>query len=192
MFARGAGELGGVDHRRAELSAAAAGVRPGHAAAGLGGDRARLATHRDDRQAQLYFATFDGNGQHALGAAAPQPDARPDRHHGARRCLPAYPSTLPAYSLQPVGLLPGEVVTAMVALPTVQHPGSAPDPEERRLVVASRVMGTPPALPGTMTELGKITRVVAPLHAGLLVGPHSRRCSTRTPPWPRASRSSAW
>ena len=124
----------------------------------------------DDRAAQLYFATFDGNESTLWELVLPNlPRDRTLVSVDPGLC-PAYPSTLPPYSLQPVGLFPGEVVTAMVALPTVQHPGAPPDAEERRLVVASRLMAEPPALPGTMTELGKHP-VVTPLNAGLLIEP---------------------
>ena len=62
--------------------------------------------------------------------------------------------------LQPLDVIRDEVVTAMVALPTVQHPGQAPDPEERRLVIATRLMHPPvPFVRPDMKEQGRI-RVV--------------------------------
>ncbi len=128
----------------------------------------RLTTN--DRVAQLYFATFDGTDSTLWELVLPNLP----RDRGVTTVDPKlcgqYPSALPPYGLQPLGLVPQAVVTAMVALPTVQHPGQAPDPEERRLVVASRLMGTPPALPGTMTEMGVIT-VVDPQAAGLVTDP---------------------
>ncbi len=124
----------------------------------------------DDRQAQLYFATFDGTDSTLWELLLPNlPRNRGNTTVDPKLCG-QYPSTLPPYSLQPIGLVPQAVVTAMVALPTVQHPARPPDPEERRLVVASRLLARPPALPGTMTELGVIT-LVDPQPSGLVAGP---------------------
>ncbi|MGZ3444925.1 MAG: hypothetical protein ACXWLG_04970, partial [Myxococcaceae bacterium] len=124
----------------------------------------------DDRVAQLYFTTFDGNETTLWELLLPNLTRDRTATTVPATSCPAYPSTLPSYSLKPVGLFPGKVVTAMVALPTVQHPGAPPDAEEKRLVVASRLMAEPPALPGTMTELGEI-QVVAPLESALLIDP---------------------
>jgi len=124
----------------------------------------------DDRLAQLYFTTFDGD-QTTLWELL-LPNLTRDRTVvtvPASAC-PAYPSTLPSYSLKPVGLFPDQVVTAMVALPTVQHPGAAPDPEERRLVIGSRLLKPPPFRRDNLTALGKI-QVVTPLESALLIDP---------------------
>ena len=78
------------------------------------------------------------------------------------RAAAVYPAALPPYVLQPLDVIRDEVVTAMVALPTVQHPGQAPDPEERRLVLATRLMHPPvPFVRPDMKEQGRI-RVVTP------------------------------
>ncbi len=124
----------------------------------------------DDRQAQLFFATFDGNDSTLWELLLPNlPRDRGITSVDPKFCG-LYPSSLPAYLMQPLGIVPGAVVTAMVALPTVQHPAQPPDPEERRLVVASRLLAPPPGLPGTMTEMGVIS-VVDPQTAGLQVSP---------------------
>lgn len=124
----------------------------------------------DDRVAQLYFTTFDGNETTLWELLLPNLTRDRSATTVPATACPAYPSTLPPYSLKPVGLFPGEVVTAMVALPTVQHPGATPDPEERRLVVASRLMAPPPFPQGSMTEQGKI-QVVLPLQSALVIDP---------------------
>lgn len=124
----------------------------------------------DDRQAQLYFSTFDGTNTTLWELLLPNlPRDRTVTTIDSRLCG-QYPSTLPPYSLQPVGLVPQAVVTAMVALPTVQHPAKPPDPEERRLVVASRLLSPPVPLRPGMTEQGVIA-VVDPRREGLATSP---------------------
>ena len=122
----------------------------------------------DDRQAQLYFATFDGSDTTLWSLQLPNvPRDRGTTVVDSRLCN-RYPSTLPPYVLQPLDVIRDEVVTAMVALPTVQHPGAAPDPEEQRLVLATRLMHPPvPFVRLDMTEQGRI-RVVTPTPTGLL------------------------
>lgn len=170
LFARGAGSsavsiIGAVNCPQQLREFGRVSPRPDSVVTALA---ARLSA--DDRVAQLYFTTFDGNETTLWELLLPNLTRdRADITVPASTC-PAYPSTLPSYSLQPVGLFPRKVVTAMVALPTVQHPGAPPDAEEKRLVVASRLMAEPPALPGTMTELGEI-QVVAPLSSALLIDP---------------------
>lgn len=121
----------------------------------------------DDLQAQLYFATFDGTDTTLWELVLPNlPRDRGTTVVDSRLCG-RYPDRLPPYVLQPLDVVRDEVVTAMVALPTVQHPGAAPDPEEQRLVIATRLMHPPvPFLPQGMTEQGRI-RVVTPTPTGL-------------------------
>ena len=121
----------------------------------------------DDLQAQLYFATFDGSDTTLWELLLPNlPRDRGTTVVDSRRCG-LYPAALPPYVLQPLDVIRDEVVTAMVALPTVQHPGQAPDPEERRLVLATRLMHPPvPFVRPDMTEQGRI-RVVTPQPTGL-------------------------
>jgi hypothetical protein len=121
----------------------------------------------DDLQAQLYFATFDGTDTTLWELLLPNlPRDRGTTVVDSRRCG-LYPAALPPYVLQPLDVIRDEVVTAMVALPTVQHPGQAPDPEERRLVLATRLMHPPvPFVRPDMTEQGRI-RVVTPQPSGL-------------------------
>jgi hypothetical protein len=121
----------------------------------------------DDLQSQLYFATFDGTDTTLWELVLPNlPRDRGSTVVDSRRCG-LYPASLPPYTLQPLDVIRDEVVTAMVALPTVQHPAQAPDPEERRLVIATRLMVPPvPFVRPDMTESGRI-RVVTPLPTGL-------------------------
>jgi hypothetical protein len=121
----------------------------------------------DDLQAQLYFATFDGTDTTLWELLLPNlPRDRGTTVVDSRRCG-LYPAALPPYVLQPLDVIRDEVVTAMVALPTVQHPGQAPDPEERRLVLATRLMHPPvPFVRPDMKEQGRI-RVVTPQPTGL-------------------------
>jgi len=121
----------------------------------------------DDLQAQLYFATFDGTDTTLWELLLPNlPRDRAVTTVDSRRCG-LYPSSLPPYVLQPLDVIRDEVVTAMVALPTVQHPGQAPDPEERGLVIATRLLHpSVPFLRPHMTEEGRI-RVVKPEPTGL-------------------------
>jgi len=121
----------------------------------------------DDLQSQLYFATFDGADTTLWLLQLPNlPRDRGTTVVDSRLCG-RYPSALPPYVLQPLDVVRDEVVTAMVALPTVQHPGAAPDPEEQRLVLATRLMHPPvPFLRPDMTEQGRI-RVVTPTPTGL-------------------------
>jgi hypothetical protein len=124
----------------------------------------------DDRQAQLYLATFDGTDSTLWELILPNlPRDRGSTVVDSRLCG-NYPSTLPAYSLQPLGIISSEVVTAMVALPTVQHPAAPPDPEERRLVIATRLLVPPVPLRPGMTERGLI-RVVDSQGAGVVTSP---------------------
>ncbi len=122
----------------------------------------------DDLQAQLYFATFDGSDTTLWQLLLPNiPRDRGTTVVDSRLCG-RYPAALPPYVLQPLDVIRDEVVTAMVALPTVQHPGAAPDPEEQRLVIATRLMHPPvPFLRPDMTEQGRI-RVVTPTPTGLM------------------------
>ena len=124
----------------------------------------------DDRQAQLYFATFDGTDSTLWELILPNlPRDRATTVVDSRLCG-VYPSVLPAFSLQPLGIIPMEVVTAMVALPTVQHPAAPPDPEERRLAIATRLLSPPvPFRPG-IVEQGVI-RVVDPQGGGVVTSP---------------------
>jgi len=121
----------------------------------------------DDLQAQLYFATFDGTDSTLWELLLPNlPRDRGVTTVDSKRCG-LYPSALPAYVLQPLEVIRDEVVTAMVALPTVQHPGQPPDPEERGLVIASRLVQAPvPFVRPDMPEMGRI-RVVNPQPTGL-------------------------
>jgi hypothetical protein len=121
----------------------------------------------DDLQAQLYFATFDGTDTTLWQLLLPNiPRDRGTTVVDSRLCG-RYPAALPPYVLQPLDVIRDEVVTAMVALPTVQHPAQAPDPEEQRLVIATRLMHPPvPFLRPDMTEQGRI-RVVTPTPTGL-------------------------
>jgi hypothetical protein len=121
----------------------------------------------DDRQAQLYFATFDGTDTTLWELLLPNiPRDRGTTVVDSRNCG-QYPGSLPPFSLQPLDVIRDEVVTAMVALPTVVHPQQPPDPEERGLVIASRLMLPPvPFLRPDMTESGRI-RVVTPQPTGL-------------------------
>ncbi len=121
----------------------------------------------DDLQAQLFFATFDGSDTTLWQLLLPNiPRDRGTTVVDSRLCG-RYPAALPPYVLQPLDVIRDEVVTAMVALPTVQHPGQAPDPEEQRLVIATRLMHPPvPFLRPDMTEQGRI-RVVTPTPTGL-------------------------
>ena len=121
----------------------------------------------DDRQAQLYFATFDGTDTTLWELILPNlPRDRGTTVVDSRNCG-LYPAALPPYVLQPLDVIRDEVVTAMVALPTVVHPQKPPDPEEQRVVIASRLMVPPvPFLRPDMTESGRI-RVVTPQPSGL-------------------------
>ena len=120
----------------------------------------------DDRQAQLYFATFDGTDTTLWELILPNlPRDRGLTTVDSRLCN-LYPASLPGYSLQPLDVIRDEVVTAMLALPTVQHPGQAPDPEEQRLVIATRLLGAPPFPRENLSEQGRI-RVVTPQPTGL-------------------------
>ena len=125
----------------------------------------RLTT--DDRQAQLYFATFDGSDSTIWELLLP--NLRRDRGTTvvASGTCGLYPASLPLYVLQPLDVIRDEVVTAMVALPTVQHPAKPPDPEERRLVIATRLMGSPPFPRENLAEQGRV-RVVTPQPGGLV------------------------
>ena len=128
----------------------------------------------DDLQAQLYFATFDGTDTTIWELLLPNvPRDRARTAVDSRRCG-LYPAALPAYVLQPLDVIRREVVTAMVALPTVQHPGQPPDPEERRLVIATRLLDPPIPFPpsdkSSMSELGRIV-VVNPQPTGLISAP---------------------
>ena len=122
----------------------------------------------DDLQAQLYFATFDGTDSTLWQLLLPNlPRDRGFPAVDSKRCG-LYPASLPPYVLQPLDVIRDEVVTAMVALPTVQHPAQAPDPEERRLVIATRLLTPPvPFLRPDMSEQGRI-RVVIPERTGLV------------------------
>ena len=102
----------------------------------------------DDLQAQLYFATFDGTNSTLWEVLLPNqtrgrlatPLSLPDG--GTADPCPRYPQSMPLYVIRPLGLISDEVVTAMLALPTVQHPGKPADPEERRIVVATRLISS--------------------------------------------------
>jgi hypothetical protein len=121
----------------------------------------------DDRQAQLYFATFDGTDSTIWELLLPNlPRDRGTTIVPSGTCN-LYPASLPLYVLQPLDVIPDEVVTAMVALPTVQHPAKPPDPEERGLVIATRLMASPPFPRENMAEQGRI-RVVTPQPGGLV------------------------
>src|SRR5262249_37579407 len=114
-----------------------------------------------------YFATFDGTDTTLWELVLPNlPRDRGTTVVDSRNCG-FYPSALPTFQLQPLDVIRDEVVTAMVALPTVQHPQQPPDPEERGLVIASRLLLPPvPFLRPDMTESGRI-RVVHPQPGGL-------------------------
>jgi len=121
----------------------------------------------DDRQAQLYFATFDGTDTTIWELLLPNlPRDRGTTVVASGTCG-QYPASLPLYVLQPLDVIRDEVVTAMVALPTVQHPAKPPDPEERRLVIATRLMASPPFPRENLAEQGRV-RVVTPQPTGLL------------------------
>jgi hypothetical protein len=120
----------------------------------------------DDRQAQLYFATFDGSDTTIWELILPNlPRDRGLTTVDSRLCN-LYPPSLPGFTLQPLDVIRDEVVTAMLALPTVQHPGQAPDPEEQRLVLATRLLASPPYPRDHLAESGLI-RVVTPQPTGL-------------------------
>lgn len=125
----------------------------------------------DDLQAQLYFTTFDGTDSTLWELILPNlPRDRSVTSVDPRHCN-IYPGQMPQYVLQPLDVIRDEVVTAMVALPTVVHPGAAPDPEERALVIASRLLHPPVPFTsvdaGThMSEVGRV-RVVTPQPTGL-------------------------
>jgi len=121
----------------------------------------------DDRQAQLYFATFDGSDSTIWELLLPNlPRDRGTTVVAAGSCG-LYPASLPLYVLQPLDVIRDEVVTAMVALPTVQHPNQPADPEERGLVIATRLMASPPFPRENMAEQGRV-RVVTPQPTGLV------------------------
>ncbi|HTS79415.1 MAG TPA: hypothetical protein VMH40_02345 [Myxococcaceae bacterium] len=124
----------------------------------------------DDLQAQLYFATFDGTDSTLWELLLPnQPRDRTTTTIDPKFC-PSYPASFPPYSLRPVSLVPGAVITALLALPTVQHPGMPPDPEERRVVVASRLLAPPVFRTGNLSEEGVIT-LVDPAQGGFTASP---------------------
>ena len=133
----------------------------------------------DDTLAYLYLATFDGQSSTIWEAVFP--NLPRDRSLGTlgglvvdpKNC-PKYPGVMPPYTLRAVAPIPGAVVTALAALPTVYNPkDSRPGnnggalPEEKRLVVASRLLAVPPDPPGELTEEGVIT-VIDPTGAGSL------------------------
>ena len=121
----------------------------------------------DDLQAQLYFATFDGTDSTLWELFLPnQPRDRATTIVDPRTCG-QYPASLPLYVLQPLDVVRDEVVTAMLALPTVQHPAKPPDPEERRLVIATRLLSSPPFPRENLAEQGRV-RVVTPQPNGLM------------------------
>jgi len=129
----------------------------------------------DDLQSQLYFATFDGTDSTIWELLLPNlPRDRATTVVDTKRCG-LYPSALPPYVLQPLDVIRREVVTAMVALPTVQHPAQPPDPEERRLAIASRYLDPPiPFAPSDEEgkfEWGRI-QVVDPQPGGLVPAPY--------------------
>ena len=120
----------------------------------------------DDRQAQLYFATFDGTDTTLWELILPNlPRDRGLTTVDSRLCN-LYPAALPGFVLQPLDVIRDEVVTAMLALPTVQHPNQPPDPEEQRLVIATRLLASPPFARDNLSERGRI-RVVTPQPSGL-------------------------
>ena len=133
----------------------------------------------DDTLAYLYLATFDGQSSTIWEAVFP--NLPRDRSLGTlgglvvdpKNC-PKYPGVMPPYTLRAVAPIPGAVVTALAALPTVYNPkDSRPGnnggalPEEKRLVVASRLLAVPPDPPGELSEEGVIT-VIDPTGAGSL------------------------
>jgi len=121
----------------------------------------------DDRQAQLYFSTFDGTDTTLWELILPNlPRDRGVTTVDSRLCN-LYPASIPSYVLQPLDVIRDEVVTAMVALPTVIHPNEPPDPEEQRLVIATRLLASPPFPRENLAERGRI-RVVTPQPTGLV------------------------
>lgn len=133
----------------------------------------------DDSLAYLYLATFDGQSSTIWEAVFPNlPRDRSLKTLGGLvvdpKACPTYPGTLPPYTLRAVAPIPGAVVTALAALPTVYNPkDSRPGnnggalPEEKRLVVATRLLAVPPDPPGQLTEEGVLT-VIDPTGAGSL------------------------
>ncbi|HET9156337.1 MAG TPA: hypothetical protein VFN91_06695, partial [Myxococcaceae bacterium] len=121
----------------------------------------------DDRQAQLYFSTFDGTDTTLWELILPNlPRDRGVTTVDSRLCN-LYPGSMPSFVLQPLDVIRDEVVTAMVALPTVIHPNEPPDPEEQRLVIATRLLASPPFPRENLAERGRI-RVVTPQPTGLV------------------------
>jgi len=134
----------------------------------------------DDTLAYLYLATFDGETSTLWEVVLPnQPRDRGLGTLGGllidtKNC-PKYPSRMPPYTLRAIAPIPGAVVTALAALPTVVNPKDdrpAPPvlPEEKRLVVGTRLLAVPPNPPGALTEEGMIT-VIDPSGVGS-VFPH--------------------
>jgi hypothetical protein len=121
----------------------------------------------DDRQAQLYFATFDGTDTTIWELLLPNLPRNRGTTVVASSSCGLYPTSLPLYVLQPLDVIRDEVVTAMVALPTVQQPAKPPDPEERRLVIATRLLAGPPFPRENLAERGRV-RVVTPQPTGLM------------------------
>jgi hypothetical protein len=128
----------------------------------------------EDTQATLYLTTFDGQQSTLWEADFPNVPLDRAKAFDPTTC-PKYPSSIQQvdantphasltggqYTLKPLALIDG-VVTSMLALPTaVTLPGaergcSAPDCEDRRLVVATRLLSPPPSNAGVMTEQGRV------------------------------------
>jgi hypothetical protein len=124
----------------------------------------------DDTLAYLYLATFDGQESTLWEAVLPNLTRSRISNLVDPKTCPKYPGAMPACTLRAIAPIPGAVVTALVALPTVQDPGddrAGPVllPEEKRLVVATRLLAVPPVTPGLPTEDGVIT-VVDPTGPG--------------------------
>jgi hypothetical protein len=172
IFARGAGNpsvsiIGAVNCGQQLKEFARISPRPDSVVTAMA---SRLTT--DDRQAQLYFTTFDGNTSTLWELILPNlPRDRTTTILDPKFCG-NYPASLPPYSLQPISVWSRAVVTAMVALPTVQHPGKPPDPEERRLVIASRLLDPPLPLRPGMVEEGRIF-ILDPGTPGLGTDPYN-------------------
>jgi hypothetical protein len=140
----------------------------------------RLTT--DDTLAYLYLATFDGESSTLWEVVLPNQTR--DRSLSVLgglvvdpKTCPKYPGFMPPYTLRAIAPIPGAVVTALAALPTVWNPKDdrnpsvpGPLPEEKRLVVATRLLSLPPNPPGSLTEEGMIT-VIDTTGAGS-VGPY--------------------
>lgn len=129
------------------------------------------ANTQTDTQATLYMTTFDGQQSTLWQAAFHNVQRNRTVAFGPTTC-PSYPSAIqqvdaatdPAsltggqYTLKPLALING-VVTSLLALPTaIPLPGGgvAPGPEDKRLVVATRLLSPPPSNAGVMTEQGRV------------------------------------